>query len=173
MITLLRGGWAAVWDGSRHRIVERGEIAFRDDQILYAGPHFDGHADQVLDHQEWFLCPGFINLHGHVGVDPMAPFVDIPHRGKFAPGPEFAQQAPLSMWPTLTLEEQQLSGEFCLVQMLRTGTTTVVDAHGYGAIWWLGNPPTDEAALAETVGRIGSRAYLALAFRAARSYKDR
>ena len=103
----------------------------------------------------------------------MAPFVDIPHRGKFAPGPEFAQQAPLSMWPTLTLEEQQLSGEFCLVQMLRTGTTTVVDAHGYGAIWWLGNPPTDEAALAETVGRIGSRAYLALAFRAARSYKDR
>jgi cytosine/adenosine deaminase-related metal-dependent hydrolase len=56
--------------------------------------------------------------------------------------------------------------------MLRTGTTTVVDAHGYGAVWWLGNPPGDEAALAETVGRIGSRAYLALGFRSARSYKD-
>ncbi len=57
--------------------------------------------------------------------------------------------------------------------MLRTGTTTVVDAHGYGAIWWLGNPPTDEVALAETVGRLGCRAYLGLGFRSARSYRDR
>ena len=54
------------------------------------------------------------------------------------------------MWPSLTPEEQQLSGEFCLVQMLRTGTTTIVDAHGYGPVWWLGNPPTDEELLAET-----------------------
>jgi 5-methylthioadenosine/S-adenosylhomocysteine deaminase len=171
-ITLLRGGWVAAWDGSYHQVLERGEVAFQGDEILYAGPHFVGQADEVIDEPEWFICPGFINLHGHVGVDPMAPFVDVPRGGQFAPGPDFVENAPLSMWPTLTPEEQQLSGEFCLVQMLRTGTTTVVDAHGYGAVWWLGNPPTDEAALAETVGRIGSRAYLALGFRSARSYKD-
>jgi cytosine/adenosine deaminase-related metal-dependent hydrolase len=172
-ITLLKGGWLAAWEGSRHQIIERGEIAFQGNEITYAGPQFVGQADEVVDEPEWFICPGFINLHGHVGVDPMAPFVDVPRGGQFAPGPDFVENAPLSMWPTLTPEEQQLSGEFCLVQMLRTGTTTVVDAHGYGAVWWLGNPPTDEAALAETVGRIGSRAYLALGFRSARSYKDK
>jgi len=173
MITLLRGGWVAVWDGHQHHIVKPGEVAFEDEKILYAGPHFDGQADEVIDRPEWFVCPGFINLHGHVGVDPMAPFVDVPRSGQFAPGEDFAKNAPLNMWPTLTPEEQQLNGEFCLVQMLRTGTTTVVDAHGYGAIWWLGNPPGDEAALAETVGRVGCRAYLGLGFRSARSYKDR
>ncbi len=172
MITLLRGGWIAAWDGTQHRIIERGEVAFHGGQILYAGPRFEGHAAEVIDRPEWFLCPGFINLHGHVGVDPMAPLVDTPRGGGFAPGPEFVENAPLTMEPTLSLEEQQLSGEFCLVQMVRTGTTTVVDAHGYGAIWWLGNPPTDEAALADTVGRIGCRAYLALGFRSARSYQD-
>jgi len=171
-ITLIRGGWVAAWDGSQHQVLERGEVAFQGDEIIYVGPQFDGQADEVIDEPEWFICPGFINLHGHVGVDPMAPFVDVPRGGQFSPGPDFVEHAPLSMWPTLTPEEQQLNGEFCLVQMLRTGTTTVVDAHGYGAVWWLGNPPTDEAALAESVGRIGSRAFLGLGFRSARSFKD-
>jgi cytosine/adenosine deaminase-related metal-dependent hydrolase len=173
MITLLRGGWVAAWQCSQHQILKQGEVAFEDGTILFAGSRFDGRADVVVDRPDWFLCPGFINLHGHVGVDPFAPFVDVPRSGQYSPGPEFVQQAPLEMWPTLTLEEQRMSGEFCLVQMLRTGTTTVVDAHGYGAIWWLGNPPTDEATLAETVGRLGCRAYLALGYRSARSYKDR
>jgi cytosine/adenosine deaminase-related metal-dependent hydrolase len=171
-ITLLRGGWVAAWNGSQHQFLKRGEVAFEGDEIVYSGPQYAGQADEVIDEPDWFICPGFVNLHGHVGVDPMAPFVDVPRGGQFAPGPHFVQNAPLSMWPSLTPEEQQLSGEFCLVQMVRTGTTTVVDAHGYGAVWWLGNPPTDEAALAETVGRIGCRAYLALGFRSARSYKD-
>ena len=176
MITLLRGGWVAVWDGDgaplpRHRIVERGEVAFEGNRILYAGPRFEGQADAMLENLEWFICPGFINLHGHVGVELMASVVDVSRAGRFAPSQEFAEMAPLFMWPTLTLEEQRMSAEFSLVQMLRTGTTTVVDAHGYGPIWWLGNPPTDEAFLAEVVGRIGSRAYLALGFRSARGYQ--
>ena len=45
MITLLRGGWLAAWDGTQHRIIERGEVAFEDDRILYAGPHFAGQAE--------------------------------------------------------------------------------------------------------------------------------
>jgi len=171
MITLLRGGWVAAWDGSRHRIVERGEVAFQGKQILYAGPRFDGHADKVIDRPEWFVCPGFINLHGHIGVEVMASLVDVPRSARFAPGSEFVKRAPLFMWPTLTPEEQQMSAEFSLVQMLRCGATTVVDAHGYGPIWWLGNPPTDEAMLAETTGRLGCRTYLALGFRSARSYQ--
>ena len=173
MITLLRGGWAAVWDGSQHCIVERGEVAFEENKILYAGPKFDGQADVVIDKPDWFLCPGFINLHGHVGVDPVAPLVDGGPSNHFAPSEAFVQNAPLNMWPTLTPEEQQLSGEICLVQMVRTGTTTVVDAHGYGAVWWQGNPPTDEALLAETIGRVGCRGYLGLGFRSARSYQDK
>lgn len=173
MITLIKGGWIVAWEQNRHRIIKNGEVAFEGNRIIYAGPKFEGNANKTIHRPEWVVCPGFINLHGHVGVDPMAPFVDVPRSDKFAPSLDFVKNTPLNMIPTLTPEEQQLSGEFCLVQMLRTGTTTVVDAHGYGAIWWLGNSPTDESLLAETVGRIGCRAYLALAFREARTYRDR
>ena len=170
-VTLLKGGWVAVWDGGRHRVVERGEVAFRGERILYVGPRFEGRADVVVDRPEWFVCPGFVNLHGHVGVELMAAFVDIGRGDRFAPSLEFARRAPLNLEPSLTPEEQRLSAEFSLVQMLRCGATTIVDAGGSGPIWWLGNPPDDEAMLAETVGRIGCRAYLALAYRSGRSYQ--
>jgi cytosine/adenosine deaminase-related metal-dependent hydrolase len=171
-IVLIKGGWVAAWDGTRHRSIERGEVAYQGDRIIYAGPRFDGQADIVLDRPEWFVCPGFINLHGHIGVELMAPFVDIPRDGRFAPSREFSENAPRDLWPSLTPEEQRISGEFSLVQMLRCGATTVVDAGGSGPIWWLGNPPTDEEILVDTVGRVGSRAYLSLAHRSARSYQE-
>jgi cytosine/adenosine deaminase-related metal-dependent hydrolase len=170
--TLLRGGWAAAWDGGRHQIVERGDIAMRGGRILYAGPRFNGHADRVIDRPDWFICPGFINLHGHLGVELMAAMVDISRDGRFAPSREFSQRAPMTLKPSLTPEEQQLSAEFSLVQMLRCGATTVVDAGGSGPIWWLGNPPHDEEILVETVGRVGCRAYLSLAHRSGRSYQN-
>lgn len=169
---LLRGGWSALWDGRHHRIVEGGEVVMRGGLILYAGPRFSGHVDHVIHRPEWFLCPGFINLHGHLGVELMAAMVDISRDGRFAPSREFSERAPITLESSLTPEEQRLSAEFSLVQMLRCGATTIVDAGGSGPIWWLGNPPDDEAMLIETVGRVGCRAYLSLAHRSGRSYQN-
>ena len=92
--TLLCGGWAADWDGQPHRIVERGEVAMRDD--------------------------------------------------RFAPSPRILPAAPLTAGTKPDAGGEQLSAEFSLVQMLRCGATTIVDAGGSGPILWLGNPPTDE-----------------------------
>ena len=144
----------------------------RGDRILYAGHRFDGQADRVIDRPGWFICPGFINLHGHIGVEVMAAMVDIPRDDRFAPSPDFSRRAPVTLEPSLTPEEQRLSAEFSLVQMLRCGATTIVDAGGSGPIWWLGNPPDDEELLVETVGRVGCRAYLSLAHRSGRSYQN-
>jgi 5-methylthioadenosine/S-adenosylhomocysteine deaminase len=169
--TLVRGGWLATWDGREHRIIKRGEVVFQDGRILYAGPRFEREADLVIDRPEWFVCPGFINLHGHIGVELLASFVDITHTERFSPSESFVKQAPLNLMPSLTEEEKRLSAEVSLVQMLRCGATTVVDVGGSGPIWWLGNPPGDEEMLVDTVGRLGSRAYLALAFRSARVFQ--
>ena len=173
MITLLRGGWLAAWDGRQHQVIERGEVAFAGEQVLYAGPHFAGQADIVVDQPTWFICPGFINLHAHLGLDLMAAVVDVPRSDRFAPSQDFVERAPLFLEPTLTPAEQQLNAEIGLVQQLRSGATTIVDAAGSGTIWWLGNPPDDEAMLVDTVGRIGSRAYLSLSYRSGRAYQKR
>lgn len=171
-ITLLRGGWLAAWDGQQHQIIPRGEIAFQGKHILYAGPHYEGRADIQLDNPGWFLCPGFINLHGHIGVELMAAVVDVPPNARFAPSLEFVRDSPLFLPRSLTSQEQQQSAEFSLVQMVKCGATTIVDVVGSGPIWWLGNAPEDEEMLVDTVGKIGCRAYLALGFRSARVYQN-
>ncbi len=171
MITLLRGGWLAAWNGRHHSIIRQGELAFEEDKILYAGPRFEGDADIVVEEPDWFICPGFINLHGHVGLDLMASVIDVERDARFAPSLDFVEDAPLFLEESLTPEEQQLNAEIMLVQMARTGTTTVVDAAGSGTIWWLGNPPHDEEMLVDTVGRTGMRAYLSLSYRSGRSYQ--
>ena len=169
---LLRGGWLAAWDGERHRVIDRGEVAFQGDEVVYAGERFEGTADEVIDRPEWFICPGFINLHAHVGVETMGPFVDVSPDDRFALSREAAESLPLNLAPSLSPEQQQLSAEFHLVQTVRTGTTTIVDAAGSGTVWFLGNPPADVELLAETIGRIGSRAYLSLSYRSARRWED-
>ena len=170
--TLLRGGWLAAWDGERHRVVERGEVAFRGDGIVYAGERYGGEADEIIDRPEWFICPGFINLHAHVGIETMGPFVDVPPDNRFALSREAAESLPLNLAQSLSPEQQQMSAEFHLVQSVRTGTTTIVDAAGSGTVWFLGNPPGDVHMLAETVGRVGSRAYLSMSYRSARRWED-
>ena len=99
----IRGGWAAVWDSEgdsqRHRVVERGEVVFRGARILYAGPHFEGHADQVIDRPEWFICPGFINLHGHVGLEVMSSLIDLPPGLGVGPSEAFVKESPVFMPP--------------------------------------------------------------------------
>ncbi len=81
MITLIRGGWVVAFDGTRHRVVPNGEVAFDGARVLYAGPRWDGTPAQVVDAPGMLVSPGFINTHAHVGVELMAPFVDVSASG--------------------------------------------------------------------------------------------
>jgi 5-methylthioadenosine/S-adenosylhomocysteine deaminase len=168
--TLLRAGWAVAFDGARHRVIPNGEVAFEGTQILYAGPKWDGTATRVVDAPGMLASPGFINTHGHIGVELMAPFVDLPaaggRRGRYSVSQAYASRRDLPQ--SLTPEEQQISGEFGLVQQLKCGATTIVDAAGSGPLWWLGNPPDDEEMLLETTERVGARIYASLSFRTGR-----
>ncbi|MDR7417734.1 MAG: chlorohydrolase family protein [Armatimonadota bacterium] len=175
MVTLVRGGWVVAFDGERHRVIPDGEVAFDGARVVYAGPRWDGVPAHVVEAPGMLVSPGFINAHAHVGVELMAPFVDIPAgapgRGRYSPSQ--AAAAEREPPPSLSPEEQQASGEFSLVQMLKCGTTTIVDAAGSGPLWWLGNPPGDEEMLLETAERVGVRLYASLSYRSGRVYYDR
>lgn len=168
--TLIRGGWLAAWDGEKHVIVRGGEVVVRGGKILYVGTEYRDSADRVIEEPGWFVCPGFINLHAHTGVELMAPFVDIPRSGRYVPSLDFVSTAPRRLVQCLDETNQRLSAEFSLVQMLKTGTTTVVDVGGSGPLWWLANAPTDAEALVDIAGRVGSRLYVGTAFRSSRTY---
>ncbi len=175
MITLIRGGWVVAYDGGRHRVIPNGEVAFEGARIVYAGPRWDGVPAQVVEAPGMLVSPGFINTHGHIGVELMAAFVDMPMVGdrpvRYGLSEAYAARSDLP--PSLTVEEQRLSAEFALVQMLKCGSTTIVDAAGSGTLWWLGNPPRDEEMLLETAARVGARVYASLSYRSGRVHYDR
>ncbi|MGQ0550486.1 MAG: amidohydrolase family protein, partial [Armatimonadota bacterium] len=174
MTTLIRAGWVVAFDGARHRVIPDGEVAFDGDRILYAGPHWDGVPGTVVDAPGMLLAPGFINTHAHIGVELMAPFVDAPahggRRGRYSPSRESVATRELP--PSLSPDEQRVSAEFSLVQMLKCGATTIVDAAGSGPLWWLGNPPGDEEMLLDSAARIGARVYASLSYRSERVYYE-
>jgi cytosine/adenosine deaminase-related metal-dependent hydrolase len=170
--TLIRAGWVVAFDGGRHRVVPGGEVAFEGSQILYAGPKWNGTATHVVDAPGMLASPGFINTHAHIGVELMAPFVDLPaaagRRARYSVSETYAGRRELPQ--SLTPEEQRISGEYGLVQQLKCGATTIVDAAGSGPLWWLGNPPGDEEMLLETTERVGARIYASLSYRSGRVY---
>ena len=174
MVTLIRGGWVVAFDGTRHRIIPNGKVVFDGDRILDAGPRWNGTPAQVVEAPGMLVAPGFINTHAHIGVELMAPFVDIPLSGgkrhRYSPSQAFASRRDLP--PSLSPDEQQLSAEYSLVQMVKCGATTIVDAAGSGPLWWLGNPPGDEEVLLDTAARVGARVYASLSYRSGRVYYD-
>jgi len=172
MTTLIRGGWVVAFDGWHHRVIPEGDVVFDGSRITYAGPRWNGVADETVDAKGMLVSPGFINTHAHIGVDIMSTFIDppagSPGRGRYSPSQTFVTQSELP--PSLTPDEQRISGEFSLVQMLKCGATTIVDAAGSGPLWWMGNPPGDEVALLDTAARIGARVYASLSYRSGRVY---
>jgi cytosine/adenosine deaminase-related metal-dependent hydrolase len=175
VITLIRHGWVVAFEGGRHRIFPEGDVVMEGTRIVHAGGPWDGQAEETVDATGMLVSPGFINAHAHIGVETMAPFVDVDRRDGRGPrrytlSKEYAARRELP--PSLTSEEQQLSGEYALVQMLKCGATTIVDAAGSGTIWWLGNPPEDEELLLDTTERVGARIYASLSYRSGRVYHD-
>jgi cytosine/adenosine deaminase-related metal-dependent hydrolase len=169
--TLIRAGWVIAFDGIRHRVIPNGEVAIEGSQILYAGPRWTGTAADIVDAPGMMASPGFINTHAHIGVELMAPFVDLlatGRPGRFRASEAYASRRDLPQ--SLTPDEQRISGEYGLVQQLKCGATTIVDAAGSGPLWWLGNPPGDEEMLLETTERVGARVYASLSYRSGRVY---
>lgn len=59
---LIRGG--TVYPGNAAPF--RGDVAIRDDRIVYVGPHAPGRAKKVIDATGLIVAPGFIDPHAHV-----------------------------------------------------------------------------------------------------------
>ncbi len=74
-ITVVRNAaWIVAWDegASQHVYMQDADIAFSKDGILYVGPTYEGHADEVITGASLMVMPGFVNIHCHSGDEPIA-----------------------------------------------------------------------------------------------------
>ena len=74
-VTVVRkAAWVIAWDGgaSQHVYMQDADVAFSKAGVLYAGPTYDGHADEEIAGASVMVMPGLVNIHCHSGDEPIA-----------------------------------------------------------------------------------------------------
>jgi cytosine/adenosine deaminase-related metal-dependent hydrolase len=148
----------AYQDGE-HRLLEHGCVLGEGNTDIHVGRAFDGTVDRTVDARDRVLTPGFINTHAHLNGSPLdKSFVEDRGRRQFAMSglPELLPALSSAMTP----EANRACIDFAMGELLRTGTTTVMD---------LGGTVLDMRGsgdyIVEAVERAGLRAYVASGYR--------
>jgi cytosine/adenosine deaminase-related metal-dependent hydrolase len=155
--TLIKNvGWAIGWDASEKRHVYRKgiDVAFGPGGITHVGPDFRGDADTTIDGRGLMVMPGLVNVHSHLGHEPVYRGIREEHGVP-------------NMYMTSLYERSQAFDvsdpalrraalEVALCEVLKSGVTTVCDISPIYEGW------------TDIVGKSGIRGFLAPGFADAR-----
>jgi cytosine/adenosine deaminase-related metal-dependent hydrolase len=166
--TLIQGGWIVGFQNGHHAILRDGVVVLEDDCILHVGLRFEGHVDRIVDATGKLVSPGLINMHAVANIDIQTLGLDSSSDG-FASSYAFAVEGKGDV--EFTGERLRTSALFSLVQLLKGGSTTIVEITTMAPSRF--EVPRDEApCLAEIAGELGARIYVSHKFRAGKRYLD-
>jgi len=163
MRTLIHGDYVVAFDGDQHRIVRSGVVVYEDDRILHVGRSFQGEVDTQIDASESkLIIPGLVNIHMHAGIQAGGRIVsDVGRRELFNAG--YLNYAVAGQGKRPTPEDSAIGARLTVWELLRTGSTTVVNVGGSVSM-------VEE--MARVAGEAGLRAYLGPGYTAADLYYD-
>lgn len=143
-----------------HRHLRDGHIVVENDRIAHVGGgRFEGVADEVIDASGQIVTPGFINTHAHISESALdKSFVEDR-------GPRNFYLSGLFEFLTarkgaVTDETRRAVVDFSMLELIRTGTTTIVEMGSIGPY------------VAEQVEKAGLRAYIGEMYSSATWYTD-
>jgi len=144
----------AYQDGE-HRILEAGCVIVEGNEIIHVGRDFDGHVDQTIDASDRVVTPGLINTHSHLAGSPLDKSF-IEDRGRR----QFSMTGLSEMLPArsqaIDMEGQEACVEYSMAELIRTGTTTIMEIGGIGDY------------VADAAEKAGLRAYIGDMYRSGR-----
>ena len=146
-------------DGHRH--LRDGVVVADGSDIIHVGPQgsWNQPVDETIDGRGMVLTPGFINTHTHLYESPLdKSFVEDMGRRQFYLSGLFEYLPVRSM--AMDEEAARACLAYSMAELLRTGTTTVMEFGSYG----------EEAV--RQAGRVGMRLYMGLGYRSGRWYTD-
>ena len=152
---LIRCGSLIAFDGARHRLVRDTTLMVENDRVTAIGPEPEGPFDEVIDASRDIVLPGYVNIHTHTGSTVATRLVAeraypaLYNAGYLAFSPLVGTQG------VGRLEQAAIGGVASVVELLKSGTTTVVDL-GQGC---------DYDEMVDVFGRFGIRAYCGRGFR--------
>ncbi|MCB8877554.1 chlorohydrolase family protein [Acidisoma silvae] len=153
--TLIKASHIIAYQNGGHRHLRDGVVVIEDDKIAFVGRYYDGQADKVIDATGRVVTPGLINTHTHLSESPLdKSFVE--DRGP--------RQFYLSgLFEFLTARDGAITDAarraciaYSMPELLRTGTTTVMEIGWHGDV------------VAEHAERCGLRAYIGQGYKSGR-----
>lgn len=155
--TALYASHIIAFDGQQHRHLENGVVVLEDDSIVHVGPQCPFEVDRTIDATGKLVTPGFINTHAHLAGSPLDKSF-IEDRGN----PQFYMSGLFEYLPAragaMTDADAQACVDFSMLELLRSGTTTIMEMGGMGPY------------VAEQAKRIGLRAYIGQMYRSGAWY---
>ena len=152
---LIRCGTLIAFDGTRHRLVRDTELVVEEDKVHAIGDENEGPFDKIIDATNKIVLPGYVNVHTHTGSTVATRLVTeraypaLYNAGYLAFSPLIGTQG------VGRLEQAAVGGAASVVELLKSGTTTVVDL-GQGC---------DYDEMVGVFGQFGIRAYCGRGFR--------
>jgi cytosine/adenosine deaminase-related metal-dependent hydrolase len=155
--TLIRNAdWVIAWDaGERRHVYRRGiDIAFTADRIAHVGSDFKGDADVTVDGRGLMVMPGLVNVHSHLGHEPVYRGIREEHGVANMYMTSLYERAQAFDVSDPALRRAAL--EVALCEVLKSGVTTVCDISPIYEGW------------TDIVGKSGIRGFMAPGFASAR-----
>jgi cytosine/adenosine deaminase-related metal-dependent hydrolase len=141
--------------GGEHRLLRDGCLVVEGNQIIHVGKDWEGTPDVEIDATERVISPGFINTHAHLAGSPLdkSYIEDVGKRQWSMSGlPEMLPARGAAM----DAEANEACVDYSMAELLRTGSTTVMEIGGIGDY------------VAEAAEKAGLRAYIANGYRSGR-----
>jgi cytosine/adenosine deaminase-related metal-dependent hydrolase len=153
--TVIRASHVIAFQDGGHRHLRNGVVVYEDDRIAYVGPHYDGPADATIDATGKVVTPGLINTHTHLSESPLdKSFVEDRGPRQFYLSGLFEFLSARD--GAITDAARRACVAYSMPELLRTGTTTVMEIGRHGDV------------VAEHAARCGIRAYIGEGYRSGR-----
>ncbi|MDE3809356.1 amidohydrolase family protein [Sinorhizobium meliloti] len=161
--TLITARWVLAWRDGGHALIPDGEIVVDRNEVLYAGPRFEGDVARRIDFGTALVSPGLIDLDALSDLDTYLLVHDNQPgwaKGRIWPRP-YVESGPYEMY---SAEELAFQKRFAFGLLLFNGITTAAPIASLYYRQWAETVAEFEAA-ADAAGDLGLRVFLSPAYR--------
>lgn len=127
-VDLIIDGWQVVTMNEHRDVIRHGAVAVRDGRIVAVDKasvvHAEYAAERTIGGDRFVVTPGMVNSHIHITGEPLT-------RGYVPDDTPFVENVFMWLCPlysVYTAEEERLSAQLAAVEMLKSGTTSFLEA---------------------------------------------
>ena len=163
MKTKINGRFVIGYDGYKPVVFSNGCVVYENDSIIFAGIHFAGEVDRIIDAGNAIVSPGFVDLDALGDIDHA--ILDAYGTPETAKGLNWSEEyfaSPRKI--VFSADEDRLCRKYALVQLILNGVTTALPIAGEYQKEWA-ETYDEMACMAEIAAELGLRVYLGPSYR--------